>query len=101
MIRKFKWVEADSPDEAAVRVARRALDARLSSVWEWLPLASDQPDEDLEYVHQLRVSSRRAMAAIDTFESLLPRRRTAWFRKQLNRVRRAAGNAREFDVLGV
>ena len=39
------------------------------------------------------------MAAIDAFQDLLPAHRTAWFRKQLRRLRRAAGDARDLDVL--
>jgi CHAD domain-containing protein len=50
-------------------------------------------------VHQLRVATRRAMAALHTFEALLPRRRAGKMRKQLKRIRRAAGPARDLDVL--
>ena len=52
-----------------------------------------------EHVHQLRVATRRAMAALRIFELLLPRRRARKMKKQLKRIRRAAGDARNLDVL--
>ncbi|HEV3417458.1 MAG TPA: CHAD domain-containing protein [Pirellulales bacterium] len=101
MSRKRKWIAVDSPREPVTRVACRALENRLTSVWDYLPRAAKHAGEDPEYVHQLRVSSRRAVAAVEIFESYLPERRTAWFKKQLKKVRQAAGEARDFDVLAV
>ncbi len=100
MSRKSKWIEAKSADEFAPAVARRALGAHLKTLWNWLPLAAKHSADDVEYVHQLRVASRRAIAVLEIFESMLPRKRCKWFTKQLNRVRRAAGEARDLDVLG-
>ncbi len=99
MRRKGKWISVESPDQPVTDVARQALDKRLSTVWRCLPLAAHKADDDIEYVHQLRVASRRAMAAIEIFESFLPKHRAAWFKRQLKRVRNAAGDARDFDVL--
>ena len=101
MSRKRKWIAVDSPHEPVTRVARRALENRLLAVWDYLPPAARRPEQDPEYVHQLRVSSRRAVAAVETFEFSLPERRTEWFKKQLKRLRQAAGEARDFDVLAV
>jgi CHAD domain-containing protein len=67
-------------------------------VWHYLPRAADKPN-DPDNVHQLRVSTRRAMAAMQIFDSLLPKRRAGWFNKQLKRIRQAAGQARDLDVL--
>ena len=50
-------------------VARRALDARLDLVGHYLPRAADAADET-ENVHQLRVATRRAMAAMQIFDAL-------------------------------
>jgi CHAD domain-containing protein len=99
MNRKRKWIAVDSPREPATRVARRALENRLLAVWDYLPSAAKRSDEDAEYVHQLRVSSRRAMAAVEMFDSFLPKRRGEWFKLQLKKVRHASGEARDFDVL--
>jgi CHAD domain-containing protein len=99
MARKSKWIEAESPDESATDVARRALEGRLTTVWDWLPLAAESSAGEIENVHQLRVSTRRATAALHLFESWLPRKRARWFRKQLKKIRKTAGEARDLDVL--
>jgi CHAD domain-containing protein len=94
-----KWVTGTSPGEPVSTVAARTLQGRLGAVLHYLPLAAEKADEDLEYVHQLRVWVRRASAALSLYQDLLPRRRSCWMRKQLKRVRRAANNARDCDVL--
>ena len=53
-------------------------DARLRTLWNWLPLAAKNADDDVEYVHQLRVASRRAMAVLEIFDAMLPRKRSKW-----------------------
>ena len=83
----------------AGNVAARTLRRRLDAVWSLLPPASREADRDPESVHQLRVATRRAIAAIDAFRDLIPGRRADWFEKQLCRIRRAAGEARDLDVL--
>ena len=98
MVRKGKWIADASPDEPFQDVARRALDARLDLVGHYLPRAADAADET-ENVHQLRVATRRAMAAMQIFDALLAPRRAGWMNKQLKRIRQAAGNARDLDVL--
>jgi len=50
-------------------------------------------------VHRLRVATRRATAAITVFRPLIPRRQRRWLKKALRCVRRAAGEARDLDVL--
>ena len=52
--------------------ARRVIDVRLRSVGERLPLALFHAEEDQEHVHQLRVSTRRAGAAVRIFSGYLP-----------------------------
>ncbi|MEX2138396.1 MAG: CHAD domain-containing protein [Pirellulales bacterium] len=99
MIRKSKWIEIHSPDESAAKVAARTLDGRLRLVAHYLPLAAAAADDDDEHVHQTRVATRRAMTTLSIFEHLLPRRETKWFRKQLKRARKAANDARDYDVL--
>ena len=101
MSRKCKWIAADSPEQPAVEVAAAALKNRLSAMWRCLPLAAEHADDDIEYVHQLRVSSRRAMIAVETFACFMPERRAEWFKKKVRKVRRAAGAARDLDVLAV
>jgi CHAD domain-containing protein/uncharacterized protein Yka (UPF0111/DUF47 family) len=77
----------------------QTLHDRLAAVRHYLALAAEKAEEDVEYVHQLRVWSRRAAAALALYEEWLPRRRFRWLKKQLKRVRRAANDARDSDVL--
>lgn len=98
MGRNTKWIEGH-PDESAQEVASRALSARLERMWHYLDRADRQTQQDIEDVHQLRVFARRAAAAMEIFDAWLPPRRGRWMRKQVKRVRKAAGDARDLDVL--
>src|SRR5262249_10196867 len=51
-----------------------------------------------EHVHQLRVGTRRAGAALRIFADCLPGKLHKRTRKALRQVRRAAGSARDWDV---
>lgn len=93
-----KWIVFDRGDAPVARVAARTLRSRLHAVWTILPRACE-PGGDPEQVHQLRVATRRALAAIEAFDRLIPDKRRRWFEKQLRRLRRAAGEARDLDVL--
>jgi CHAD domain-containing protein len=64
-------------------------------------LAAKHPEQDVEYVHQMRVWARRASAAVSLYESLLPRRRRKWISAQLKWIRRAANDARDSDVFAL
>ncbi len=97
MAHAVKWIEAD-PDEPVVDVAKRSLQARLEPVQYYLPLAAKKSDEDIEHVHDVRVWSRRAQAAIEMYWELLPEWRAAWIDKQLKRIRGASNDARDDDV---
>jgi len=99
MVRKSKWIQGTSPEEPVSRAARDALRARLRTVQYYLPLAAHKSDRDIEYVHQLRVATRRAVAAVSIFRPLFSPKKADWLEKQLTRVRRAAGDARDYDVL--
>ena len=95
-----KWIaELDSRTPLA-DAARHVLDVRLGVVHDHLPLAIHQWKDDLEYVHQLRVGTRRAGAALDIFGRCLPRKVFKRIRGQLKEIRRAAGQARDWDVFG-
>jgi CHAD domain-containing protein len=93
-----KWIEA-APADPTIEVVERALRTRLDAVLYYLPLAAERADEDVEYVHELRVWTRRAGAALRLCRDLLPCRRLCWINKQLKRIRRAANEARNLDVL--
>jgi CHAD domain-containing protein len=94
-----KWIDAIRPDGSVCDAARVSLEARLMTVLHHLPLAAYHSAQDTEHVHRLRVSTRRAMAALNLYRDWLPRKRAKWVRKKLKKVRRAAGEARDLDVL--
>lgn len=97
MAKFTKWIDA-SADEAIIDVAVRSLRARFEPVCHYLVLAAETPDKDIEHVHQVRVWSRRTVAAISVYKRLLPKRRRAWIKDQLNWIRRASNDARDDDV---
>jgi CHAD domain-containing protein len=102
MARFEKWLTAVGPDAPVSRAARKALALRLRAVEHYLGQAaqvSGDAAEDAEAVHQLRIWTRRAAAALRLFDPVLPRRRAKWLRQSLRRNRRIAGEARDCDVL--
>jgi CHAD domain-containing protein len=94
----IKWVENCDPAEFAGPFALRVLRERMESVEKSLSLAAENHADDTEHVHQLRVSCRRAMAALRAFTPLM-RSKPRKLKKWLKRIREAAGPARDVDVL--
>jgi CHAD domain-containing protein len=93
-----KWITELTPTTPLADAARRALSLRLQVMHDYLPLAVRESDKDLEYVHQLRVGTRRAGAALEIFALCLPPKEYKAAGRQLKRLRRAAGAARDWDV---
>jgi CHAD domain-containing protein len=93
-----KWITGLTADTPLGDAARRVLAVRLGVVGDCLPLALYQAGKDPEYVHQLRVGTRRAGAALAIFGDCLPWNPYRKVRKMLRRIRRAAGAARDWDV---
>lgn len=94
-----KWAEVAMADDSVSDAARRSLQATLAAVQHYLPLAANQASQDIEYVHQLRVFTRRSMAVIEIFGERLPKQHAKWLNRKLRQIRRAAGTARDLDVL--
>ncbi len=101
MLKKAKWVRSDQANLPISRIAGTVVPARLDAVWHYAPLAALAWKKEVEHVHQLRVSTRRAAAAMDTLAEMLPRRRAKGIAKTLDLLRRAAGQARDLDVLAI
>ena len=95
--RTTSWLVTDGPDAPVGQVAMRTLRGRLRDVWAEAQAAAEGTAP--EHVHRLRVATRRTLAAFDVFRDVLPAKRAAWFRKRLRLLRRAAGDARDLDVL--
>ncbi len=99
MVSSAKWIQGIGPETMVADAARRSLEPRLAVVAHALPLAAYLADHDIEHVHRLRVATRRAAAAVKLYRDWLPPKTQRWFKKQLRRIRRAAGEARDLDVL--
>jgi CHAD domain-containing protein len=93
-----RWIVNDDHRLSVGQLAATTLRRRFDAVWTELRAACDMPDH-AEHVHQLRVATRRTLAALDAFHAVIPAKRRAWFEKHLRRLRRTAGEARDLDVL--
>jgi CHAD domain-containing protein len=93
-----KWISDLKPDTPLAEAARHVLFVRLQVVRDYLPRAAVEADKDIEYVHQLRVGTRRADAALRIFAECLPKKSYRKARRRLKKLRRAAGAARDWDV---
>ena len=93
-----KWIAGLTPGMPVADAARAVLTARFAVVQHFLPLAAEKPHEDIEHVHQLRVGTRRAGAALRVFKDALPRKALKETKLTLRTLRRAAGDARDWDV---
>ncbi|MBP3956788.1 CHAD domain-containing protein [Gemmata sp. G18] len=93
-----KWISGLKPGTPIADAAKLVLSERFAVVRHYLPLAASKPFEDVEYVHQLRVGTRRAGAALRAFADALPRKPLKATKAALRTIRRAAGDARDWDV---
>jgi CHAD domain-containing protein len=93
-----KWIHGLRPEMELAHAAQEVLTARLEVVRQYLPRAIRESEKDTEHVHQLRVATRRADAALRIFRSCLAGRIYRTARGRLRTIRRAAGAARDWDV---
>lgn len=93
-----KWFANLAPDAALADAARVVISARAGVVGDWIAALTAANGQDPQHVHQLRVSSRRLVAALDAFRSVLTPDCHRRFRKAAARLRRAAGAVRDLDV---
>ncbi len=97
-----KWIKGIRADMPARRAARRALRSRLRAVARLILMLLEQHRDDSgadpQFVHRLRVSTRRATAAIDAFSPVLRAGRARKAVATLRALRRAAADARDCDV---
>ncbi len=94
-----KWIEGICADGSVECAASRSLEARLTAVDRRLPPAAFMAEQDIEHVHRLRVSTRRALAALRLYRDWLPHKPGRWMKKRLKKIRRSASEARDLDVL--
>lgn len=93
-----KWITGLVPEMSVADAAKAVLDARFEVVRNELPQVVARPYHDPEHVHQLRVGTRRAGAALRVFRDALPRKHHRALKNHLRAIRQAAGDARDWDV---
>lgn len=99
MLPSGKWIDGIDANGSVDDAARRSLEPRLTAVVQALPLAAYLAEHDIEHVHRLRVNTRRAVAALELYCDWLPSKPARWLKRRLKKIRRAAGDARDLDVL--
>jgi CHAD domain-containing protein len=71
---------------------------RYEGVLYYLPLAARRADENIEYVHKLRVACRRLGAVLEVLAEGFPEAPRQALLEQVVKVRRVCGRARDLDV---
>lgn len=61
-------------------------------------IAGIRTGEDIEYIHRMRVASRRLRAALPLFRSCFPAKQYSRWMLEIATITRALGNARDADV---
>jgi len=92
-----KWISGFNASEPLAEAAHRALSQRLEAVETFLRPVR-RPTMSVEQVHQLRVATRRASAALRAFESCLKNNTVRRMDRRLKKIRSAAALVRAADV---
>jgi CHAD domain-containing protein len=92
-----KWIPGLAPEMKIAKAGKIILASRSEVVRHWLPLVA-HAEKDIEFVHQLRVSTRRAGAGLLLFENHFKEKDFRFAKKLLRSIRQAAGEARDWDV---
>jgi CHAD domain-containing protein len=98
MVADGKWIMGLVPEMPLLAAARHVLFVRMQVVRDYLPRVVHQADADIEHVHQLRVGTRRADAALRIFRSCMSDKVYRSSRARLRLIRRSAGAVRDLDV---
>lgn len=61
-------------------------------------IAGVKEAKDIEYIHRMRVASRRLRAALPLFSSCFPEKQYTKWMKEMTKITRALGDARDADV---
>jgi CHAD domain-containing protein len=98
MGRKRSKGKARAPRSAG-ELARAVLQRTFEELREHLALAALHAEGHVEHVHRVRVAARRGLTFVRIAGDLLRRRDRRRLRRLLRKIRRAAGEARDLDVL--
>ena len=94
-----RWISDLKADLPLKEAAETAFAARSKAIRKFLPLALEHSSDNIEHIHQLRVGTRRAGAVVSEFNEYWPEKLHLRLEKSLKRLRRAAGAARDWDVM--
>ncbi len=93
-----KWLKCD-PQQPANEVAQAAFANRLNKIAKLSEDSSFHFEEDIEHIHDLRVATRRGQAMLRFFREFADPKALEQVVKSLSKIRKAAGRARDLDVL--
>lgn len=86
----------NEPDESYYLFGAKSLLERLRNVMK--EIKGVREARDIEYVHRMRVASRRMRSALMLFEKCFPDKRLKNWNKQMRQITKALGAARDTDV---
>ena len=90
-------IEASSPDETLETCAREIIVNYFHEMMSYKDGAKD--GRDIEFVHDMRVTSRRLRAAMDNFADCFPKKLFRKHYKKVKAITRTMGAVRDLDVL--
>ncbi len=95
---KALTVKNIAPEKSLEECARRIITTRLHEMMSFKEGAID--GTDIEYVHDMRVASRRLRAAMRNFaDCFVPKKEFRRHLKQVERITSTLGDVRDLDVL--
>ena len=86
-----------SPDETLETCARQIIMGYFSQMMSYKEGAKD--GTDIEFVHEMRVTSRRLRAAMDSFADCFPEKAFKKHYKRVKAITQTMGSVRDLDVL--
>src|SRR5260370_23585180 len=93
-----RWITGLSPAMPLLEALEIISRQRYEGVLYYLPLAACRADENIEYVHKLRVACRRLGAVLEVLAEGFPEAPRQALLEQVEKVRRICGRARDLDV---
>ena len=95
---KALTVKDIAPDKSLEECARRIIITRFYEMMSFKAGAID--GRDIEYVHDMRVASRRLRAAMRNFADCFdPKKEFRWYLKRVEQITSTLGDVRDLDVL--
>ena len=95
---KALTVKGIAPEKSLEECARRIITTRLHEMMSFKEGAID--GRDIEYVHDMRVASRRLRAAMRNFaDCFTPKKEFRRYLKRVERITSTLGDVRDLDVL--